>query len=181
MNWSLRSLANKFSCSRPTPYSQFTDMTKNLILITAGGRIVCTQCQATAKTTRQQCRRPATSGKRVCKLHGGHSTGPKTPEGRQRCAQARTTHGQQTTSMRIERSLASARLAVLEEVGHGLKMMTGSRTRGRKPDRMGQAYPELQALFQKLVFEPVDGAQAGIAPWGQDRGKAARSRSFRRT
>lgn len=81
------------------------------------------------------------------------STGPKTPEGRQRCAQARTTHGQQTTSMRIERSLASARLAMLEEIGHGIKMMSGPRTRGRKPDRMGDAYPELQAHYQKLVIE----------------------------
>lgn len=55
--------------------------------------------------------------------------------------------------MRIERSLASARLAVLESVGHGLKMMTGPRTRGRKPDRMGEAYPELQALYQQQVIE----------------------------
>ena len=128
-------------------------MPNNLTMTTAGGRILCVQCQATAKGTRQQCRRPASSGKRVCKLHGGKSTGPKTPEGRQRCAQARTTHGQETASMRIERSLASARLAILEEVGHGLKMMSGPRTRGRKPERMGEAYPELQALYQKLVIE----------------------------
>jgi hypothetical protein len=53
----------------------------------------------------------------------------------------------------MERSLASARLAILEQVGHGLKMITGPRTRGRRPDRMGEAYPELQALYQKLVIE----------------------------
>lgn len=128
-------------------------MSKNLTMTTAGGRIRCTQCQALAKSTRQQCLRPATSGKQVCKLHGGKSTGPRTPEGRQRCAQARTTHGQETASMRLERSLSSARLAILEEVGHGLKMMTGPRTRGRKAERMGEAYPELQALYQKLITE----------------------------
>jgi hypothetical protein len=55
--------------------------------------------------------------------------------------------------MRTERSLASARLAVLESVGFGLGLMTGTRTRGRKPDRMGEVYPELQDLYQKLVIE----------------------------
>jgi hypothetical protein len=28
-----------------------------------------------------------------CRLHGGKSTGPKTPEGRERCRQARLKHG----------------------------------------------------------------------------------------
>lgn len=123
------------------------------IFLIAGGHISCLQCSAQSKRTGLQCKSPAISGKSKCRFHGGKSTGPKTPEGRQRCAQARTTHGQQTTSMRVERSLASARLAILEEVGHGLKMMSGPRTRGRKPDRMGEAYPELQALYQKLVIE----------------------------
>jgi hypothetical protein len=47
-------------------------------------------------------------------------------------------------------------LALLEEVGHGLRLMTGPRTRGRKPERMGEAYPELQAFYQKLVIERAD-------------------------
>ena len=122
-------------------------------LQTLGGRVTCERCQARSKRTGLQCKAPAISGKSKCRFHGGKSTGPKTPEGQQRCAQVRTTHGQQTTSMRIERSLASSRLAMLEEIGHGLKMMSGPRTRGRKPDRMGEAYPELQALYQKLVIE----------------------------
>ena len=113
----------------------------------------CVRCAAVFKSTAQRCPAFALLGKRTCARHGALSTGPKTPEGRQRCAQARITHGQQSTSMRIERSLASARLAILEEVGHGLKMMTGPRTRGRKPERMAEAYPELQALYQKLVIE----------------------------
>jgi hypothetical protein len=128
-------------------------MAKTLILLTAAGRIRCMQCQAKAKSTQQQCRRPASSGKRVCKLHGGASTGPRTEEGRLRCAQARLVHGQETTGARKERSIASARLAVLEAVGHGIGMMAGPRTRGRKPHRMGEVEPELQALFQKLVTE----------------------------
>lgn len=122
-------------------------------LQTLGGHITCKRCQARSKRSGYQCRAPAIAGKNVCRFHGGKSTGPRTPDGRLRCAQARTTHGQQTTSMRIERSLASARLAILEAIGHDLKMMTGPRTRGRKPDRMGEAYPELQAIYQKLVIE----------------------------
>ena len=45
---------------------------------------------------------------------------------------------------RTERSLGSARLAVLEEVGHRMGFMSGTRTRGPKPTRMAEAYPELQ-------------------------------------
>lgn len=123
------------------------------IFLTAGGRICCLQCNAKSKRTQRQCRAPAAKGKTKCRFHGGKSTGPKTKEGRQRCAQARTIHGQETGSIRKERSLASARLAVLESVGFALRMMTGTRTRGRRPDRMGEVYPELQALFQKLVIE----------------------------
>lgn len=120
--------------------------------LTAGGRIWCQQCAAKSKRTGLQCKAPAISGKNKCRFHGGKSTGPKTPEGRQRCAQARTTHGRETTAMRMERSLASARLALLEEIGHRLNMMTGPRTRGRKSNRMAEAYPELQPLYEKLVI-----------------------------
>jgi hypothetical protein len=63
---------------------------------TLGSRITCQQCQAMSKRTRQQCRAPAIKGKRVCKTHGGKSTGPKTQAGRQRCADARTIHGNET-------------------------------------------------------------------------------------
>ena len=49
----------------------------------------------------------------------------------------------------IERSLASARLAVLEEVGFLFGLMSGGRTRGRRPDRMAEAYPELQEFVRR--------------------------------
>ena len=87
-------------------------------------------------------------GKRVCKTHGGRSTGPKTEAGRQRCAEAKKSHGNETRAARTERSLASARLAVLEAVGFSIGLMSGGRTRGRRPDRMAEAYPELQALLK---------------------------------
>jgi hypothetical protein len=127
-------------------------MSKNFEMLTAGGRIRCTQCQAKAKSTQQQCRRPATTGRRVCKLHGGGSTGPRTPEGRRRCAAAKTIHGQETTSMRKERRLASARLAVLEVAGHALGFMQGTRTRGRKPALMSEVEYELQAVVRDVML-----------------------------
>ena len=83
-------------------------------------------------------------GKRVCKTHGGRSTGPKTQAGRHRCADARTIHGNETRQARTERSLGVARLAVLEAVGHLMGFMNGTRTRGPKPTKMATAYPELQ-------------------------------------
>jgi len=69
--------------------------------------------KSTAKSKRSkiQCGAPALKGKRVCKTHGGRSTGPKTEVGRQRCSDAKTDHGRETREARIERSLGSARLA----------------------------------------------------------------------
>ncbi len=39
------------------------------------------------------CRAPAIHGKLRCRMHGGRSTGPRTPEGRDRVRAARTVHG----------------------------------------------------------------------------------------
>ena len=117
-------------------------------LKTLGGRITCQRCQAKSKRTKLQCAAPALKGKRVCKTHGGKSTGPKTEAGRQRCAEAKTIHGNETRQARTERSLGSARLAVLEAVGHQLGFMSGARTRGPKPTRMSEVYPELQACLK---------------------------------
>ena len=118
-------------------------------LKTLGGRVTCQRCQAKSKRTKLQCGAPALKGKsKVCKTHGGRSTGPKTEAGRQRCAQAKTIHGRETRKVRTERSLASARLAVLEAVGFSIGLMSGGRTRGRRPDRMAEAHPELQILLK---------------------------------
>ena len=120
-------------------------------LLTIGGRIRCNQCQAKSKRSGVQCLGPAIKGKTVCRMHGGRSSGAKTLEGRLRCAQAKTIHGQETSVARIERSHGCARLAVLESVGYALGFMTGQRTRGRKPAKMDGAYPELQATALRLL------------------------------
>ena len=84
-------------------------MSNNFTFVTAGGRIRCLQCQAKSKRTKQQCRAPASKGKTKCRFHGGASTGPNTPEGRQRCAEAKTIHGNETREARTDRAEAMRR------------------------------------------------------------------------
>jgi hypothetical protein len=115
------------------PPSKCKSMSNNLTFRTAAGRITCTQCQAQSKRTKQQCRAPAAKGKTRCRFHGGASTGPKTPEGRARCAAAKVVYGFETRAARTELALGMRRLRELEELGHKLGIMTGPRTPGRKP------------------------------------------------
>ena len=98
-----------------------------------------------------QCVDSVLKGKRVCRTYGKRSTGPKTKAGRQLCSKARTVHGRETSEALTEGSLASARLAGLEEVGFSIGLMSGGRTRGVKPNRMAEAYPELQALLDLFM------------------------------
>ena len=94
-------------------------------------------------------------GKAVCYMHGGASSGPKTEQGRILCAAAKTVHGRESALSRDRRQQANARLAVLEQVGHALEFMAGTRTRGRKPKLMDQAYPELQAAVSEILASRV--------------------------
>ena len=110
-------------------------------------------CIAVFKATGQRCKAIAVTGRRVCPRHGGLSVGPRTIEGKKRCSAARTVHGEDTIAMRQERSLSSARLAVLESIGFAIGLLKGTRTRGRRPNQMNEAFPELQAMFQKMVLE----------------------------
>ena len=118
---------------------------------TLGGRVECNQCQARSSRSKLQCRAPAIKGKRVCKWHGGRSTGPKPEAGRKRCGADKLVHGRETREARTERSLASAKLAVLEAVGFSIGLLRGTKTRGRRPDRMAESYPELQALLKMNI------------------------------
>jgi hypothetical protein len=42
-------------------------------------------------------------------------------------------------------------MAVLEEVGFSIGLLNGPRTRGVKPNRMTEAYPELQTLAKAYI------------------------------
>jgi hypothetical protein len=71
------------------------------------------------------CRQPAMRNGR-CRLHGGLSTGPRTAEGRARCAAARRKHGAYAAATRALLAEARARLrrvrglAVRPTAGHGV-------------------------------------------------------------
>ena len=82
----------------------------------ASGRIRCGRCQALSKRTEQQCGAPAIKGKRVCRFHGGKSTGPMTEEGRKRCGIAKTVHGGETRAIRAARPAKMAELKVLGKI-----------------------------------------------------------------
>ena len=87
---------------------------KEAFILTLGGRIRCPRCQAKSKRTKRQCRSPAIRGKRVCRIHGGKSTGPKTEQGRNLCGAAKTLHGRETCAIRAKRQQALAKLKLLE-------------------------------------------------------------------
>jgi hypothetical protein len=125
------------------------------MLVLAGGRITCARCTATSKRTKLQCRGPAVKGWSVCRFHGARG-GPKTAEGRRRCAEARTTHGRETRAIREARALKSAELAVLESIGRLIRQIDGPWTRGRKPKRMSEVHPELQTWVRELVKEQLE-------------------------
>lgn len=114
----------------------------------AGGRIICLQCRAQSKRTGQQCRAPAMTGKEVCRFHGGRSTGPKTNQGRARCAEVKTIHGRETRSIRTERSEALARLGVLEMLGHSIGLKTGNNFRNQRYKTISEENPKLNSLLK---------------------------------
>ena len=62
------------------------------------------RCQAKSKRSQEQCKKAAVQGKQVCRTHGGFSTGPRTKQGRKRCAAAKTVHGWETRELRKERA-----------------------------------------------------------------------------
>ena len=99
---------------------------------TLGGRITCRRCQVISSNG-LQCRRGAMKNRAVCHGHSELPKGPRTPEGRRRCAAAKTIHGFETRKARTERALGMRRLRELEDLGHLLGFTVGPKTPGRKP------------------------------------------------
>ncbi|WP_370551921.1 HGGxSTG domain-containing protein [Haliea sp. E1-2-M8] len=108
------------------------DSAENFILA-YGGRTRCRRCAAKCKSTQERCRAPAMAGRRVCRLHGGKSTGPRSDEGRSRCAGAKTVHGRETREVRRKRAIALAELRQIEEIGFECGLLEGRRSPGPKP------------------------------------------------
>jgi hypothetical protein len=60
------------------------------------------RCGAKSKRTQSSCRAPAMPNGR-CRLHGGYSTGPKTPDGLERSRVANLKTGEHTAEARAQR------------------------------------------------------------------------------
>jgi hypothetical protein len=83
-------------------------------LRTRGGHAGYGQCGAWARTTEAPCMAPAVKPGGRCRRHGGSSTGPRTPEGKERArtaplrhwAQWRMDHGYPPESWRERRAEA---------------------------------------------------------------------------
>ena len=116
----------------------------NLTMLTAGGRIICKQCQATSKRTRLQCKAPAIKDKNVCRTHGGLSTGPKTEQGRAKCAEAKTVHGNSTREKRKQNAVSATRLLLLRDLGLRIGLF------GSKPTGWVGRPPTLYCAANKL-------------------------------
>ena len=114
---------------------------RELILITAGGRIKCRRCTAKSSHTKEQCKRPASKVSKTskCSRHGGLSTGPKTKEGKDRIRAAHLKHGQETKEVKAERSAKSVMFRYLTDIGnHCDRFYKQLKTRGRPPTGYAQ-------------------------------------------
>jgi hypothetical protein len=61
------------------------------------------KCHAKAKSSGKRCGNLAVKGKRVCWIHGGKSTGPRSSEGLERSRKANWKHGYYSAEMVAER------------------------------------------------------------------------------
>jgi len=92
--------------------------------ITLFGSTVAPRCNARSKRSGEQCCKAAMRGKNVCRMHGGASTRPKTEYGRNRCAKAKTLHGQETRIIRSKRGSKFRELRLVEQTMKSLGMIT---------------------------------------------------------
>jgi len=87
------------------------------------------RCHAKAKSTGVQCQNPAAFVTPVCRNHGA-----RRPESIKRGADdPNYKHGQRTRQAEREASQTAARLRELEDMAHHVSLITGPKTRGRKP------------------------------------------------
>lgn len=96
-------------------------------------RIGCSKCQARRVAGRGPCRAPAVRGQRVCRFHGGLSSGPKTAAGKGVSANRFFQHGRETCAIRHERSDSLSRLMQIEDIFKLYGLLLGPRSRGPKP------------------------------------------------
>jgi hypothetical protein len=77
------------------------------------------RCGARSKRTGKPCQGAAMPNGR-CKLHGGKSTGPRTPEGLERSKRARWKHGYYSREAKAERSRVRAAILAVRSLGDSI-------------------------------------------------------------
>jgi hypothetical protein len=106
-----------------------------------------------------ECLGPAMRGKRRCRMHGGRSAGPRTPEGLERCRRANWTHGRHSVATRQARAEAiAASLAAIWKENEPLLAMGFTATPVRRRGFHGFRYrsedpfPRLKAALKELAL-----------------------------
>jgi hypothetical protein len=84
------------------------------------------RCGAKSRRSGSPCEQPAMPNGR-CRLHGGKSTGPRTPEGLMRSRRARWKHGYYSAEAKAERADARATMRQLRELDALLQVISNSR------------------------------------------------------
>jgi hypothetical protein len=132
------------------------DKSKQPTLTTAGGKIICRRCQAMSKRTGKQCGAAADRNSKTskCKWHGGRSTGPKTEEGRAKCAEVKLTHGNQTREKRKQNAGSATRLLLLRDLGLRIGLF-GPEPTGW-PGRNPQGYPYTESMSVEELIEHIE-------------------------
>lgn len=80
------------------------------------------RCGATCKRTGQPCRGAAMPNGR-CRLHGGTSTGARTPDGKARCQAAPRKHGERDAAARASATQRGAARRLVSDLGRLLAQL----------------------------------------------------------
>lgn len=125
---------------------------KALFLVTAGGRIKCLRCVAKSNRAGVQCAKPALriSPHQLCGHHGGR---PHSSETIERISEANTVHGEASKAAIQRYRDDSVLIHELEDALYVLKMASGPRTRGRKPNGYRGVYSEADVM--RMIRERV--------------------------
>ncbi len=121
-------------------------------LITAGGRITCLRCTAQSSRSGEQCKKPALKASRTqkCGHHGGR---PHSVSVLRFISEANTVHGESSKAAKQQYRDDSVLLHELEDALYVLKMASGPRTRGRKPNGYRGVYGEADVI--RMIRERV--------------------------
>src|SRR5262245_52541649 len=73
------------------------------------------RCGARSKRTGKPCQGPAMANRR-CRMHGGKSTGPRTPEGLERSRKANWKHGGYSAAVKADRKASRSSVRLIRQI-----------------------------------------------------------------